>query len=61
MAWKIDQNLAIVLKTNVTLFTELLRNSFMQNTLFINNFLPIIRIEGKFNEIIVHHTLSIIH
>lgn len=50
IAWKIDSNLAIVLKSNVTLFTELIRESFIQNTLFINNYLPIIRIESKFNQ-----------
>lgn len=47
IAWKIDTNLAIVLKSNVTLFTELIRDSFIQNTLFINNYLPIIRIESE--------------
>lgn len=47
VAWKIDANLAIVLKSNVTLFTELIRDSFIQNTLFINNYLPIIRIESE--------------
>lgn len=47
IAWKIDTNLAIILKSNVTLFTELIRDSFIQNTLFINNYLPIIRIESK--------------
>lgn len=47
IAWKIDTNLAIVLKSNVTLFTELIRDSFVQDTLYINNYLPIIRIESK--------------
>lgn len=47
IAWKIDTNLAIVLKSNVTLFIELIRDSFIHDTLYINNYLPIIRVESK--------------
>lgn len=48
VAWKIDDtSLGIVLKSNITLFTELIRNSFIQDTLFINNYLSIIRIESE--------------
>lgn len=47
LAWKIDSSLGIVLKSNVTLLTELIQKSFIQNNLFINNYLPIIRIESE--------------
>lgn len=47
MAWKIDSHLAIVLQSNVALFADLIRRSFMQNNLFINNYLPIIRVESE--------------
>lgn len=46
-AWKIDKTLAIVLKSNANLVTELIHSSFMQNRLFINNYLPVIRVGSK--------------
>lgn len=47
LAWKIDTTLAIVLQSNVAQFVELLRQTFLQNTLFINNYLPITRVQSE--------------
>lgn len=47
LAWKIDTNLAIILKTDLNLFAELILHSFLRNIVYINNYLPLIRIESK--------------
>lgn len=47
LAWKVDSCLAILLKSDLRLLTDLVMASFMQNNLIINDLLPLIRIESK--------------
>lgn len=47
IAWKIDSHLAVLIETDVEHFTKLLIMTFLQNNLFINDQLPLMRIECK--------------
>ncbi|XP_030556458.1 biotin--protein ligase isoform X2 [Drosophila novamexicana] len=46
IAWKIDSHLAVLIETDVEHFTKLLIMTFLQNNLFINDQLPLMRIES---------------
>ncbi|EDV92861.1 biotin--protein ligase isoform X2 [Drosophila grimshawi] len=46
IAWKIDSHLAVLIETDVEHFTQLLIMTFLQNNLYINDQLPLIRIES---------------
>uniref|UniRef100_A0A1L8E040 Putative biotin holocarboxylase synthetase/biotin-protein ligase n=1 Tax=Nyssomyia neivai TaxID=330878 RepID=A0A1L8E040_9DIPT len=46
IAWKVDSHIAVVLKTDLKKFTEIIMASFMQDCLVINDNLPLIRIQS---------------
>ncbi|KRG01256.1 biotin--protein ligase isoform X2 [Drosophila mojavensis] len=46
IAWKIDSHLAVLIETDIEHFTKLLIMTFLQNNLYINDQLPLMRIES---------------
>ncbi|XP_073839153.1 holocarboxylase synthetase-like protein isoform X2 [Musca autumnalis] len=50
IAWKIDSHLAVLIETDIEHFTKLLIDTFLQNNLFINDHLPLLRIESVRND-----------
>lgn len=58
LAWKVDSHIAILLKSDLLHFTELIMSSFMRDSFAINDGLPLIRVECKllylnFNKILL--------
>ena len=47
VAWKVDTNIAILLKSDLNNFVNLLSSTFLQSQFLINDKLPILRIECK--------------
>lgn len=48
LAWKVDSHFAVLLKSDLLHFTELIMSSFMRDSFAINDGLPLIRVECKF-------------
>lgn len=48
LAWKVDTHFAVLLKSDLLHFTELIMSSFMRDSFAINDGLPLIRVECKF-------------
>ncbi|XP_030376572.1 biotin--protein ligase isoform X2 [Scaptodrosophila lebanonensis] len=46
IAWKIDSHLAVLIESDVKHFTKLLISTFLRNNLYINDQLPLLRIES---------------
>lgn len=49
LAWKVDTHFAVLLKSDLLHFTELIMSSFMRDSFAINDGLPLIRVECKFH------------
>lgn len=48
LAWKVDTHFAVLLKSDLLHFTELIMSSFMRDSFAINDGLPLFRVECKF-------------
>ncbi|XP_055680744.1 biotin--protein ligase isoform X2 [Lutzomyia longipalpis] len=46
IAWKVDSHIAVILKSDIRRFTEIIMASFMQDCLVINDNLPLTRIQS---------------
>lgn len=48
IAWKVDSRIAILLKSDLKHFSELIVSSFLHDRFLLNDKLPIIRIQCEF-------------